>query len=252
MTSHPTSAVGKRHRGVRQHPHLDPLSCGDAGDEQVRARADERHRARQGGDVRDRQQHLARRDASRLLELARGGDQHRDERRRVHQRRCHTDRHHQPSQRLARIHCRREQEPADARDHSGLHDPLGQDEHGADGDHPGIREAREQLFDGRQPQDAGQRQACRECQHRWHEARCHRGERPDDNRGSHHHREFSAQAQRPRSGAPSPSRGDRVRDQWRARARRSRPAAPRQMHRARGEDRCGAASRGARRCFGLG
>ena len=78
--------------------------------------------------------HLPRRDASSLLELARGGDQHRDQGRRVHQRRRHPDRGDQPSERLASAMGRREEQPAEAGHHPGLDDPLGEDEHGADGD----------------------------------------------------------------------------------------------------------------------
>ena len=46
-----------------------PLGTGDAGDQQVRAGADQRDRAGQGGQVGDRQHHLPGRDVAGLLQL---------------------------------------------------------------------------------------------------------------------------------------------------------------------------------------
>ena len=255
---------GKRHGGVREHPHLDPPAGGDAGDEEVRARADQRDRARQGGDVRDRQQHLARRDASRLLELARGGDQHRDERRRVHQRRCHPDRHHQPPQRLAALlvvdsssQLRRVTTPV-------WTIPLASTSIAPMVMTPGFARPDAQLLDGRQPQDPGQRQACR------------RGPAPGApavdamaarvpmttaaattivSFGAHLSTASSrAAVNRPASrDVLDPEPGALTSGSCQGPMARSgstaRPTARRQMHHARGEDRCGAASKGARRCF---
>jgi hypothetical protein len=86
------------HGREREHVHIDAAL---AGDDEVRARADRRHGAREGGDVRDRQEHLARRDPARLLELTRRRDQHRHERRGVDHRRGDADRRGQPPHGLA-------------------------------------------------------------------------------------------------------------------------------------------------------
>lgn len=103
--------------------------------------------------MRDGQQHTAGRDGGLAFEFLGGGDEHRDDRGGVDQRRRDADRRNEPSQGLRGGGDAVEQPIGDAGDDARVEHTLGDDEHGGDSDDAAVGQPGEQFGRGG---DAGQ------------------------------------------------------------------------------------------------
>ena len=176
-----------------EHGELDTGRVGDAGDEQVGAGADQRGRAGQRGGVRDGQQHAAGGHSGLAFEFLGSGDEHRDDRGGVDQRRGDADRWDEAGQGLSGGGDSVEQAVGDAGDDAGVEHALGDDEHGGDGDDAAVGQPGEQLGRGGDAGQPGDDQGADQRQYRGLAAGGHDDQRHnDDHRGQDGHGETVA------------------------------------------------------------